>query len=105
MEKPINGVTQSSTPEAYVGFGAGEQIKHYHAHQQSVYYPPEVDTYQHERPTYPSAYPFTDDVQAPQQQPSDFGIYSATDDYSDPLMAPPVSGDNLQAAESFVAYS
>lgn len=105
MEKPINNVTQSSTPEAYVSFGAGEQVEHYHAHQQSAYYSPEVEVYQQERPTYPTAYPFTNDVQIPQQQASDFGIYSATDAYSDPLMAPPVSGDNLQTGESFVAYS
>jgi hypothetical protein len=109
MEKPINSVTQTSTPEAFVNFGPDEQVsqcpaEHYRAHQQPTYYTTDVQTYHQEQPVYQPTYSFGDDVQVA-QQPTDFGIYSTTGDYSDPLGAPPVSGDNLQTAESFVAYS
>lgn len=115
MEKTISTTTtQPSAREAYVTYGSSEHsvtqspiepYEHPSSAISATYYGTEVQQYQEQQPAYSSAYPYANDMQPAAPPPSEYGIFSSTGDYSDPMASSHILNSGLHGVEAFAAYS
>jgi len=103
--------TQPSAREAYVTYGSSEHsvtqspVEQYEPSVSATYYGTEVQQYQEQQPAYSSAYPYANDMQSAGPPPSEYGIFSSTGDYADPMAASHILNNALQGVEAFASYS